>query len=387
MPRSIATPCSVRQQRAVARALAGIVLAAGCRREEPPRADAGAVRVVVVAASAVGDVGPLREVGGAMVRMRPDAPRPFDAGAPSTVVHADAGEVPRGAGFLGMSDDAVLSRICDAPVERIERNRGGSTVSFRVWFAGGQRGLFKPQQRSEVANFRAELAAYRMSRLLGFHRVPPACGRTLPRELLQRTADRSGDAAFSTRVMTELLGRSDAVPGAMLYWVPGSLEPVPGVERYAALLGGDPVPEADRTLARELSDLLLFDFLNDNVDRWSGGNILRQRSAPGALPGITSPMLFMDNGASFSALHDGLGARPQDQAGRLDRVQRFSRSTVEALRAITPVSLRRAMADDPLGPCLSELQQSAVIARKTRVLRHVEAVIAARGEVEALSLR
>jgi len=306
-----------------------------------------------------------------------DAPASGDA--PGALL--DAGPIPAGGGFLGLDDEVMLRRICEAPIERIERNRGGSTISFRVWLAGGQRGLFKPQQRSEVANYRAELAAYRMSRLLGLHRTPPACGRSMPRERLQRAADGSGDPAFSQRVLTELLGRGDVVPGAMLFWVPGALEPVPGVDRHAALLGTDALPDDARGLAADLSALLLFDFLNDNVDRWSGGNILRQRAAPGL---ATGPMLFMDNGASFSAVNDGMGARPQDQSARLDRVQRFPRALVAALRALTPETVRAAMARDPLGPCLSDTQIAAVIARRDRLLRHIDATVAARGDAEAL---
>ena len=291
---------------------------------------------------------------------------------PSPPRHADAGALPRGAGFLGGDDEAILRRICDAPIERIERNRGGSTISFRVFFAGGQRGLFKPQQRAEVANYRAELAAYRMSRLLGLGRVPPACGRAVPREQLQRVADASGDAEFSRRVMTELLGRGELVPGALLYWVPGGLEAVPGNEDYRALLDASrPLLPERTTLAAELSNLILFDFLNDNVDRWSGGNVLRQRATGATPPG---PMLYMDNGASFSALHDGLGARPQDQAARLDAVQRFSHGFVRALRGMTEETLRAAMASDPLGPCLSDLQVRAVLARRDRIIRHVDEV-------------
>jgi hypothetical protein len=99
---------------------------------------------------------------------------------PSPAGHTDAGGLPRGADFQGLDDESTLRRLCDAPIERMERNRGGSTISYRVFFANGHRGLFKPQQRSEVANYRAELAAYRMSRLLGLGRVPPACGRAVP---------------------------------------------------------------------------------------------------------------------------------------------------------------------------------------------------------------
>lgn len=307
-------------------------------------------------------------------RLGPPLPRPASS---------DAGVWTRGRGFLGLDDAGTLARICRAPIERIERNRGGSTLSFRVWFAGGQRALFKPQQRADVANFRAELASFRLSRLLDLHRTPPACGRVVPREMLQRAADSSGDTAFSQRVMTELLGRVEEVPGAMLHWVPGALEPVPGVERYAQLLDiTRPLPPADVSLAAELSALLLFDFLEDNVDRWSGGNILRQRAPAGEPP---LPMLFMDNGASFSAINGGLGARPSDQAARLDHVQRFSPSLLRALRGLTAATLQAAVAEDPLGPCLSAAQIQAVLTRRDRIVTHAEEVAAAHPQADVFA--
>lgn len=282
-----------------------------------------------------------------------------------------------------MDDDAVLARICNGSIERYERNRGGSTLTFRVRLAGGQKALFKPQQRAEVANFRAELAAYRLSRLLGLHRVPPACGRAVPRDALQRAADASGDEAYSRRAMTELLGRGESVPGATLFWVPGALEPVPGAESYATLLDpAQPLQPEQRPLAADLSALLVFDFLEDNVDRWSGGNVLRQRAEGGGVPG---PTLFMDNGASFSAIHDGLGARPEEQRRRLAAVGRFSRGLVERLRALTEGSLRRAVADDPLGPCLSDAQIRAVLVRRDRVLDRVAEAVSAHGEAAVMA--
>jgi hypothetical protein len=279
--------------------------------------------------------------------------------------------------FLGGDDEAILRRLCDAPIERIERNRGGSTISFRVWFPGGARGLFKPQQRADVANFRAELAAYRLSRALGLHRVPPACGRRVERAQLQHVADASGDAAFSERVLHELLGREDTVPGALLYWVPGPLEPVPGSDRWTELLDlAQPLAPGDADLAADLSRLVLFDFVTDNVDRWSGGNILRQHLG-GQNP---SAMLFMDNGASFSVGANNMGARPRDQAERLAHVQRFPRALVNALRALTADTVRSAMREDPLGALLGENQITALLARRDAVIRHVDEMIAAHGE-------
>jgi hypothetical protein len=280
--------------------------------------------------------------------------------------------------FLGVDERVILRRLCDGEVTRMQRNTGGSTLSFRVWFADGGRGLFKPQQSNSVANFRAEIAAYRMSRYLGLHRVPPACGRIMPRAMLQRTADATGDVAFSERVMREILGRGESVPGAMIYWVPGGLENVPGTERYPDLLDTTkPLPDADRVLARDLSALLLFDFVNDNIDRWSGGNILRQRSTA---QNPTPPMLFMDNGAAFTIGRDNLGARPADQSQRLARVTRVSRSLVARLRAMNAESLGREMRLDPLGSPVGDNGLAAILARRDRLVQHVDALIAARGE-------
>ncbi len=279
-------------------------------------------------------------------------------------------------GFLGGDDTAILRRICDGAIARYERNRGGSTISFRVWFDGG-RGLFKPQQTNTVANFRAEIAAFRMSRLLGLHRVPPACGRTVPRAALQQSADASGDAPFSERVLHEVISRGDDVSGALIYWVPGPLENVPGTERHAALLDATrPIAPGDAELAADLSRLMLFDFLVNNVDRWSGGNILRQRlrdQPPG-------PMLIMDNGASFTVGADGFGSQPRAQDELLRSIGRFPRSLVAALRALTAERIAEEMSRDRMGRVLGETQIRAVLTRRDRIVQHIDEQIRARGE-------
>jgi hypothetical protein len=88
----------------------------------------------------------------------------------------------------------------------------------------------------------------------------------------------------------------------------------------------------------------------------------------------------MDNGASFSAVRDGLGARPGAQAERLARVGRVPRALVEALRALTLAALSAAMHADPVGPLLSDAQLRAVLLRRDRVIEHVDAAIRERGE-------
>lgn len=368
-------------------AAAGALIVVACSRgpdrpqNAPPRpiastSDGEAARPAPVTASldvSERDAVALEAPAPAQDATTPDAALSEDGSTPSDIAGA-TGQT----SFLGVDERVILRRLCNAEVTRMQRNTGGSTLSFRVWFADGGRGLFKPQQTNSVANFRAEIAAYRMSRYLGMHRAPPACGRSMPRATLQRTADSTGDVAFSERVMREILGRGETVPGAMIYWVPGGLENVPGSERYPDLLDTTkPLPDADRVLARDLSALLLFDFVNDNIDRWSGGNILRQRTTA---QNPTPQMLFMDNGAAFTIGRDNLGARPADQAQRLTRVTRVSRSLVARLRAMNADSLGREMRLDPLGSPVGDNGLAAILARRDRLMQHIDALVAARGE-------
>ncbi len=319
-----------------------------------------------------------RDVPSEPARDAPSPPADASADGASETIPATIAGATGATSFLGVDERVILRRLCEGQVQRIQRNTGGSTLSFRVWFADGGRGLFKPQQSNSVANFRAEIAAYRMSRHLGLHRAPPACGRMFDRAALQRTADATGDVAFSQRVMSEILGRGDQVPGAMIYWVPGGLENVPGSERYPDLLDtARPLADADRVLAQDLSALILVDFVNDNIDRWSGGNILRQRATP---QNPSPAMLFMDNGAAFTIGRDNLGARPADQAQRLARVTRVSRSLIARLRAMTAEGLGRELRQDPLGSPVGEQGVAALLARRDRVIAHVDALVAARGE-------
>jgi hypothetical protein len=306
--------------------------------------------------------------------------RATDASAPAAGASSAAAST-AWTGFLGGNDDAILRRICNGAIAHVERNRGGSTLSFRTRLDANTRGLFKPQQANMVANFRAELAAYRLSRLLGLHRVPPACGRIVDRAALQSAADASGDTAFSERVMRELLGRGEQVPGAMLYWVPGPLEEVPEAERWPELL--DPAHELtpeETPIAADLARLVLFDYVTNNVDRWSGGNVLRQHLR-NADPG---PVLFMDNGAAFSIGTDGQGSRPDEQSTRLTRIGRLPRALIAALRDLTAERVTAAMAEDPIGRLLGEQQIRALLARRDRVIAHADTLIRERGEAAVL---
>jgi hypothetical protein len=84
--------------------------------------------------------------------------------------------------------------------------------------------------------------------------------------------------------------------GVVMYWVPeikdSNLDTPEGIHQSMQwLTQGQPIPVDKRALAAQLSQLVVFDFLTSNPDRYSGGNM--KTSADG------SRLLFMDNTMSF----------------------------------------------------------------------------------------
>jgi hypothetical protein len=253
------------------------------------------------------------------------------------------------------------------------------------------------------------VVAHYLDRALGMGRVPPVVARQVPWELLAPAA--GGDR----RVDEIAVGEDGRVRGALVWWLPKP--PVPAVtpagwenwvrvepfsrwdvtplqrassygatiraRKEMAVEGRGPdepyferVPEPDRPgRAAALSDLLLFDFLTLNIDRWGGdnGNVLTL--------GEGGPLIFLDNAAGFSR---GPHRRSLMDA-RFFICQRFRRRTIEALRTLDVAALGRAMARDPLGPLLDDHLLEGIAVRRRRVLEHVDRLRATHGDAAVLA--
>ena len=81
---------------------------------------------------------------------------------------------------FGSPDDELLAPLGAATVTRIKLNHGGTSLSLRLDFANGARAAFKPEQTHPQSDPRREIAAYRLDRLLGIGRVPPAKATSIP---------------------------------------------------------------------------------------------------------------------------------------------------------------------------------------------------------------
>jgi hypothetical protein len=286
-------------------------------------------------------------------------------------------------------DEPLREMLATAAIEQVSLGSGGRSLAFKLSFREELQGLFKPEQ-TFGANWYSELASYYLDRELKLGRVPPAIGRRIEWERLRVHAAR--DARVD-----EAIVRDGVVRGSLVWWIPTPLEPVALPEGWESWLrlesasyptpfdrpeaylrlrrraNGSMIPDAERPKfvdrAAELSDLILFDYLIDNVDRWGGGFTNVRTLGHGGV------LIYLDNANGFAPRR-----RPSEVSeARLKFVQRFRRSTIEAIRHLDWRSLRRRMSADPLSPVLNESQWQDLDVRRRRLLAHVAEVERAHG--------
>jgi hypothetical protein len=304
--------------------------------------------------------------------------------------------------FLGDPDGPRIEALrTEAPAE-VRKGRGGRSLAFRVTLADGTQGYFKPKQTFSAAHWYSEVAAYYLDRELGLGRVPPTTGRRFAWSSLEAAA------GADPRVSELGIDSDGTIGGAFVWWIPDRLErlrmgrrwerwirvqdvlPITPYQRpvdYRADLNGRPGvreatdpsrPEANRPDTEdrpaELSDMIVFDYLTQNVDRW-GGDFTNVRTR-----GPRGPLVYLDNGAGFWLGQQRLGL----MEARLKALQRFRRSTIDAVRRLDVDEFARRLRGDPLAPVLNERQLQGLAQRRVALLEHVQAMTARFGESAAL---
>lgn len=281
-------------------------------------------------------------------------------------------------------DGEHLLRLGTAELVEITPNRGGSSVTFRVRFADGKKAAVKPEQTGHPSDPRAEIAAYHLDRLFGFGRTAPVIGRTFEAAALRSALVAGGaDAAFIDRFDRLLVVRDGQVNTAMIAWHTAPLvEEEPDPTYLAPLLRAAPPPPDDLQKLGERSDLIVFDFLIDNPDRYSGGNILRL--------GKAGPLVFLDQGAAFGKNRMELKTTTMD---RLKKTCRFKAGTAAMLRKVGPNApvagrlgsqLQKSVARDPLPNVLTPAHIAAVDERVATLLQYIQSCTAQTKEPESL---
>ncbi len=326
-----------------------------------------------------------------------DGERDPDAASKSTPPELDA--------FLGEPDGPWRDALVLQPIKRVERGRGGRSLGFKITLADGHKGYFKADQTFSAANWFGEVASYHLDRMLGLGRVPCVVSREFTWKELVGAAGRDPRKG-------EVIVTDGKVRGAFVAWVSGGLVALPeepGWERWVRLKywpsttvspfqrpavwkhqldlvrkHGDgwlskeerlrrrnlrAVPDREDRAA-ELSDLLVFDYLIRNLDRWGGGN------ANVLMRGQHGPLVFLDNGAAF----EPGDARPSLMEARLHVVQRFRRGTVAAVRAFDVARFKARLGGEVVQPVLSAAQIQGLLARRKGLLEWVAEMEKAHGE-------
>jgi hypothetical protein len=305
--------------------------------------------------------------------------------------------------FLGHPDHERIEALRTAEIAGVNKGKGGRSLAFQITLTDGTRGYFKPKQTFSAAHWYSEIAAYYLDRELGMGRVPPTTGRRF------RWSDLRAAAGTDPRVSELGIEKDGTVKGAFIWWIPERLErarmgrgwerwvrvqkslPITPYQRpvdYRADLNRRPgireATDPSRPIARapdidarpaELSDLIVFDYLTQNVDRW-GGDFTNVRSR-----GKGGPLIYLDNGAGFWLGQQRLGL----MEARLNALQRFRRSTIDALRALDIDRFASKLRQDPLAPVLNEKQLEGLEQRRRAVLGHVDAMVARFGEARVFA--
>jgi hypothetical protein len=285
--------------------------------------------------------------------------------------------------FFGELDELLLDPLRRGAVTRVKFNRGGSSLSLRLDFDNGARAAFKPDQTNLQTVPRKEVAAYRLARLLGLGNVAPAIGRRFTLAELEAALPRESRGMWN-RFLAETIRDGEWVTGQLSHWIPrivdASVEgkPIDSAEGVAIwqrnLTVGNVVPDEDVLLVRQLSDLLVFDYVANNPDRWSGNNT---KGSPDR-----RALYFMDNAMA-------LGPDPRGHStprSYFERSQRFSRRLVARLRGLDEAAIRAALSweVEPFAELLTDAEIAAILVRRDAALAHVDALIAAHGEAEVL---
>ncbi|MGH7337578.1 MAG: hypothetical protein ACREI7_08375, partial [Myxococcota bacterium] len=288
--------------------------------------------------------------------------------------------------WMAIGDEAALAPLRSGTVVKVKFNRGGTSLSLRIDFDNGARAAFKPEQVHPQSNPRREIAAYRIDRLLGINRVPPATGRTFTVAEIVAAVPPS-ERFKRSRLDEEAIARKGKLRGEVSWWVPVldgariggfGIDETGGIVTWKkALRVGATVPEKDRWLVRQISNVIAFDFLLDNTDRWSGNNAQVGEGADAKV------LYFTDNTLALT------GNRKAHRKNRtyLSRVETFSRRLIGRIRALTEAELRAAVEVDPepFDFLMTDKEIDALMGRRDKLLEYVDALIAEHGEEKVLA--
>jgi hypothetical protein len=288
-------------------------------------------------------------------------------------------------------DDALLHELSSAVVLDGGKSIGSTSIVLKLPLDGGAFAAFKPDTRRHRDRWRAEIAAWRLAHALKLEGVPPSVPRAVKLGTIMTSV---ASEKSRKKISQQVLVRDELVVGAMIAWLP-NIHPLPLEREPMRTAWGEwlaqhgpstPIEErvssADahdletaRPLMAQISAMIVFDQLTGNRDRWSGANVMVDETG--------TRLVFLDNNLAFDATIDR--EQTKKRAHTLARVERFSRSLVDAVRGLDRDAIAHVFSVDHQGaPLLRDDQIDAVMQRRAELLAHVDALIAKYGDERVL---
>ena len=294
-------------------------------------------------------------------------------------------------------------------VDGLKKLGGGSTLVYRLIKDKTTIAAYKPFQKRFQSNYRSEIAAYRLCPVMkcGFD-VPVNLPVVFEFQEFSRLYARNASnpkAEFTEIIPTPNGDGSHRVDGTFKQWIPEYADfPIELKSLWRAWLNpgttredlqrpaSEIVPEVAKKhelgarfanklaphlenltkyeLARQISNLIVFDFLVNNWDRFSGVPKLYGINCQI----VHGRLMSIDNGAAFAKTPN---SKPRQH---LEQIQRFSRLTYDAIRAFDKESLTKALFPSPSPLELEKID--TFWALRDAYLNYVEQCIEKNGEDE-----
>jgi hypothetical protein len=297
--------------------------------------------------------------------------------------------------FAGLMQEDILRELTRARASDL-RPVGVTSLVFRAELDAPFRAALKAATFSRPGGPVNEAAAYRLARCLGLDNVPPVVLRRMSGAEIQRKLAYVWQPRWLEFEPQLVIGPLGLIEVAAIYWIEDlqdlGLESFTMTQRAFGWLkiDGEAPPERAQ-LAKQLSTMIAFDYLIGNWDRWSGGNL--KGTAAG-------DFLYMrDHDAGFAGrISEPLQRRMLEP---VQRTQRYSRSFVQAVRALDRETLIRELSRDPLlaehirldaspgpqpaRPVLDQRVFDQLFDRRDTLLTYIKALIEEHGEKRVLS--
>ena len=265
------------------------------------------------------------------------------------------------------SIDEIAQRLQNDPLV-YAKSIGHTSVVFRIITSKGginTHAVLKPKtNRLWGLRYRGELAAYRLAQALLLPNVPPVWTFRTKTWLLELVAG-TPLTKYMAKQYVSPHTRQDEIFGVVIPWIEGYTEyplekPKQAAIWHGWLQGTLGIPSHQTTLAKEISNLLIFDYITGNFDRWSGENIAYDKN--------TGMLLFVDNDGAFLPRVDSLHAWR-----RVQNVKKLSKTLVACLRTITLEKLRIVFGEEsPSHPLLPDRTIQLVYQRIQAVVQHAD---------------